>query len=102
MNAASGNMKRLSLELGGKSPSLVFADADLDAAVEGTFGAVFFNQGQCCIAGARVYVEESVYDDFLARLTARVGAGQARVAGSTRPPRWGRWSAPSNATGCTR
>jgi phenylacetaldehyde dehydrogenase len=72
MNAASGNMKRLSLELGGKSPSLVFADADLDAAVEGTFGAVFFNQGQCCIAGARVYVEESVYDDFLARLTARV------------------------------
>ena len=72
MNAAGGNMKRLSLELGGKSPSLVFADADLDAAVEGTFGAVFFNQGQCCIAGARVYVEGAVYDDFLARLTARV------------------------------
>jgi phenylacetaldehyde dehydrogenase len=73
MEAASGNMKRLSLELGGKSPSLVFADADLDAAVEGTFGAVFFNQGQCCIAGARVYVQDAVYDDFLARLTARVG-----------------------------
>ena len=72
MNAAGGNMKRLSLELGGKSPSLVFADADLDAAVEGTFGAVYFNQGQCCIAGARVYVEDPVYDDFLARLTARV------------------------------
>jgi len=72
MNAAGGNMKRLSLELGGKSPSLVFADADLDAAVEGTFGAVYFNQGQCCIAGARVYVEDPVYDDFVARLTARV------------------------------
>ncbi len=72
MNAAGGNMKRLSLELGGKSPSLVFADADLDAAVEGTFGAVYFNQGQCCIAGARVYVEDPVYDDFVARLTARI------------------------------
>jgi len=72
MNAAGGNMKRLSLELGGKSPSLVFADADLDAAVEGTFGAVYFNQGQCCIAGARVYVEDPVYDEFVARLTARV------------------------------
>jgi len=72
MNAAGGNMKRLSLELGGKSPSLVFADADLDAAVEGTFGAVYFNQGQCCIAGARVYVEDAVYDEFLARLTARL------------------------------
>ncbi len=72
MNAAGTNMKRLSLELGGKSPSLVFDDADLDAAVEGTFGAVFFNQGQCCIAGARVYVQDSVYDAFLAKLTARV------------------------------
>lgn len=70
--AAGGNMKRLSLELGGKSPSLVFEDADLDAAVEGTFGAVFFNQGQCCIAGARVYVQSSVYDEFLDKLTARV------------------------------
>jgi phenylacetaldehyde dehydrogenase len=72
MDAAAGNMKRLSLELDGKSPSLVFADADLDAAVEGTFGAVFFNQGQCCIAGARVFVEESIHDEFLARLADRV------------------------------
>ena len=72
MNAAAGNMKRISLELGGKSPSIVFADADLDAAVEGTFGAVFFNQGQCCIAGARVFVADAVYEEFLARLQARV------------------------------
>jgi phenylacetaldehyde dehydrogenase len=89
MNAAGGNMKRLSLELGGKSPSLVFADADLDAAVEGTFGAVYFNQGQCCIAGARVYVEDSVYDDFLARLTARVDQvrlGSGLEAGTTMGP----------------
>jgi phenylacetaldehyde dehydrogenase len=72
MEAAKGNMKRLSLELGGKSPSVVFADADLDAAVEGTFGAVYFNQGQCCVAGARVFVEEPVYEEFVARLTERV------------------------------
>jgi phenylacetaldehyde dehydrogenase len=74
LEAAKGNMKRLSLELGGKSPSVVFADADLDAAVEGTFGAVYFNQGQCCIAGARVYVEAPVHEEFLARLADRVRA----------------------------
>lgn len=72
MDAAKGNMKKISLELGGKSPSLVFADADLDAAVEGSFGAVYFNQGQCCIAGARVFVDESIYDEFTERLVDRV------------------------------
>ncbi|KAA9162678.1 aldehyde dehydrogenase family protein [Amycolatopsis acidicola] len=70
--ASAGNMKRLSLELGGKSPSLVFDDADLDAAVEGTFGAVYFNQGQCCIAGARVFVHSGIHDEFVARLAERV------------------------------
>ena len=83
MAAASGNMKRISLELGGKSPSLVFADADLDAAVEGTFGAVFFNQGQCCVAGARVYVQDAVYDDFVARLTER--AAQVKLGSGLDP-----------------
>ncbi len=72
MDAARSSMKRLSLELGGKSPSVVFADADLDAAVEGTFGAVYFNQGQCCVAGARVYVAREVHGEFLDRLAARV------------------------------
>jgi phenylacetaldehyde dehydrogenase len=72
LDAAKGNMKRLSLELGGKSPSVVFADADLEAAVAGTFGAVYFNQGQCCIAGARVYVEDSVHEEFVDRLAERV------------------------------
>jgi phenylacetaldehyde dehydrogenase len=77
LEAAKGNMKRLSLELGGKSPSVVFADADLDAAVEGTFGAVYFNQGQCCIAGARVYVQDAVYEEFTSRLVER--ASQVRL-----------------------
>jgi phenylacetaldehyde dehydrogenase len=72
LEAAKGNLKRVSLELGGKSPSVVFADADIDAAVEGTFGAVYFNQGQCCIAGARVYVQDAVYDAFVERLVDRV------------------------------
>ena len=74
LEASKGNMKKLSLELGGKSPSLVFDDADLDAAVEGTYGAVFFNQGQCCIAGARVYVQDAVYDEFVARIVAKAEA----------------------------
>jgi len=72
LEASKGNMKRLSLELGGKSPSLVFDDADLDAAIEGTFGAVYWNQGQCCIAGARVFVHDSVYDRFLDGLAEKV------------------------------
>ena len=70
--ASAGNMKKLTLELGGKSPSLVFEDADLDAAVEGTFGAVYFNQGQCCIAGARVFVHSSIRDEYVAKLADRV------------------------------
>jgi phenylacetaldehyde dehydrogenase len=69
--AAKGNLKRVSLELGGKSPSVVFEDADLDAALAGTHGAVFFNQGQCCIAGARVYAHESVKEEFTERLAER-------------------------------
>jgi len=72
LEASKGNMKRLSLELGGKSPSLIFDDADIDAAVAGTFGAIYFNQGQCCIAGARVFVQRSVYDRFLDGLAEKV------------------------------
>jgi phenylacetaldehyde dehydrogenase len=69
--AAKGNLKRVSLELGGKSPSVVFADADLDAALAGTHGAVFFNQGQCCIAGARVFAHDAVKEEFTERLAER-------------------------------
>jgi phenylacetaldehyde dehydrogenase len=72
LDASKGNLKRVSLELGGKSPSVVFADADLDAAVEGTYGAVYFNQGQCCIAGARVFVHEDVHDAFVEKLLAKL------------------------------
>jgi len=69
--AAQSNLKRVSLELGGKSPNVVFADADLDAAVEGAYTGLFFNQGQCCVAGSRLFVEERVYDEFLHKMVAK-------------------------------
>ena len=69
--AAQSNLKRVSLELGGKSPNVVFADADLDAAVEGAYMGLFFNQGQCCVAGSRVFVEERAYDEFVHKIAAK-------------------------------
>jgi len=65
--AAKSNLKRVTLELGGKSPNIVFADADLDRAIAGSHDALFFNQGQCCCAGSRVFVEEKCYDEFIAK-----------------------------------
>ncbi len=56
-------MKRLTFELGGKSPNVIFADSDLDAAVEGAHFGLYFNQGQCCCAGSRLFVEEKVHDE---------------------------------------
>jgi aldehyde dehydrogenase (NAD+) len=69
--AAAQTMARVSLELGGKSANVIFADARLDAAIEGVVGGIFAAAGQTCIAGSRVLVEESVYDDFVGRLVAR-------------------------------
>jgi aldehyde dehydrogenase (NAD+) len=69
--AARTNLKRVTLELGGKSPNIVFADADMDAAVEGAFFGLFFNQGQCCCAGSRLFVEDTVHDEFVDRLVKR-------------------------------
>src|SRR6185312_7994822 len=69
--AARSNLKRVSLELGGKNPNIVFADADMDAAVEGSHAALFFNQGQSCCAGSRTFVEESAWDEFVERSVAR-------------------------------
>jgi phenylacetaldehyde dehydrogenase len=62
LQAAAGNLKKVSLELGGKSPNVVFADVDLDTAIAGAASAIFFNHGQCCCAGSRLYVENSVFD----------------------------------------
>ena len=62
LQAAAGNLKKVSLELGGKSPNVVFKDADLDVAIAGAANAVFFNQGQVCCAGTRLYVESGIFD----------------------------------------
>jgi aldehyde dehydrogenase (NAD+) len=69
--AAKSNLKRVSLELGGKSPNVVFADADLDAAVEGAYSGLFFNQGQCCCAGSRLFVEDKVHDQMVEKLVKK-------------------------------
>ncbi len=62
LNAAAGNLKKVSLELGGKSPNIVFKDADLDTAIAGAASAIFFNHGQCCCAGSRLYIEKAIFD----------------------------------------
>jgi acyl-CoA reductase-like NAD-dependent aldehyde dehydrogenase len=66
VNAASGNLKKVSLELGGKSPQVVFADADLAAAIPGAAGGFLFNHGQTCTAGTRLLVEDRIFDEFTA------------------------------------
>ncbi|MCP9951440.1 aldehyde dehydrogenase family protein [Actinomadura madurae] len=71
MSAAAPTLKRVSFELGGKSPNIVFADADLDSALEGTLHGIFMNQGEICLAGSRLYVQRPVYDEFLNRLVER-------------------------------
>lgn len=71
MKAASINVKKLSLELGGKSPNIVFGDCDLEAAVGGTLTAIFMNQGQMCVAGSRLLLEDSIYDKFMNMLVEK-------------------------------
>ncbi len=71
MRLAAGTTKKLSLELGGKSPNIVFADCDLEAAVGGTMSAIFMNQGQMCTAGSRLLLEEGIYGKFLELLVER-------------------------------
>jgi aldehyde dehydrogenase (NAD+) len=82
--AAKSNLKRISLELGGKSPNIIFADSDLDEAVEGAHMGLFVNQGQSCCAGSRVFVEEEIYDAFVEKSVARAGK---RVVGDPLDPK---------------
>lgn len=69
--AGASNLKRVTLELGGKSPNIIFKDADLDYAVEQAHFGLFFNQGQCCCAGSRIFVEDPIYDEFVERSVER-------------------------------
>lgn len=74
MRAAAGNVKKIGLELGGKSPNVIFADADFEGAVEWAMVGIFFNQGEVCSAGSRIIVEESIKDKFVKRLAERANA----------------------------
>ena len=67
VQAAAGNLKKVSLELGGKSPNIVFADADMKSTISGAASAIFFNHGQCCCAGSRLYVEKNMFDEVVER-----------------------------------
>jgi betaine-aldehyde dehydrogenase len=78
MQAASSNIKNISLELGGKNPNIVFDDCDFDAAVEFAMFGAFANQGQVCAAGARLFVQEGIYDEFVRALVERTS--KIRVA----------------------
>jgi aldehyde dehydrogenase (NAD+) len=69
--AASSNLKKVTLELGGKSPNIVFDDADIDQAISWVNFGIFFNHGQCCCAGSRVYVQEGIYEKFIQRFKER-------------------------------
>ena len=78
IQAAAGNLKKVSLELGGKSPNVVFGDADVDTAINGAASAIFFNHGQCCCAGSRLYVEKKVFDkvvDGVAKQAEKIKLG---------------------------
>jgi len=80
VQAAAGNLKKVSLELGGKSPNVVLADADLELAIPGAANAIFFNHGQCCVAGSRLFVEKKVFDRVVEGVAAeaqkiKVGPG---------------------------
>lgn len=81
--AARSNLKRVTLELGGKSPNIIFSDVDLDEAVEGAHLGLFSNQGQICCAGSRVFVEQSIYDRFLEKSVSRA---RKRVVGDPLDP----------------
>src|SRR6266849_1442945 len=89
--ATAGSGKRLSLELGGKSPFVVFEDADLDSVVEGVVDAIWFNQGQVCCAGSRLLVQEGVAQRLIAKLRARVDKGVEEGAEMWQPS----WACPT-------
>jgi aldehyde dehydrogenase (NAD+) len=82
--SAESNLKNITLELGGKSPLVIFNDADIDQAVEIANVGLFLNQGQCCCASSRLFVQEDIYDEFVKRATAK---SAARVVGDPKDPK---------------
>ena len=83
--AAADDLKRLTFELGGKSPNIIFADADLDAAVEGAHFGLFFNQGQCCCAGSRLFVEQKIHDEFVDKMVEKTKDRRSAIRSIPKP-----------------
>jgi betaine-aldehyde dehydrogenase len=83
MRSGADTLKRVTLELGGKSPNIVFADAEFEAAIEGSANGIFWNQGEICSAGSRVFIERSIYDDALSQL---INHAKGVVVGDGRKP----------------
>jgi phenylacetaldehyde dehydrogenase len=83
VKAAAGNLKKVTLELGGKSPNVVYADADIESAIQGAANGIFFNHGQCCNAGSRLYVQSKAYDEVVAGVSEI--AKNIKVAPGTDP-----------------
>jgi phenylacetaldehyde dehydrogenase len=89
LQAAAGNLKKVSLELGGKSPNVILDDADLDAAIAGAASAIFFNHGQCCCAGSRLYVEQKSFDkvvEGVAKAAEKINVGPGFDPGTQMGP----------------
>ena len=89
VQAAAGNLKKVSLELGGKSPNIVFQDADMATAIPGSANAIFFNHGQCCCAGSRLFIEEPIFDKVVAGVTeeaSRIKLGSGLDPATTMGP----------------
>ncbi len=89
LREAAATLKRVSVELGGKSPNIVFADADQEAAMRGAFNGIFYNKGEVCAAGSRLFVQKSIHDDFVAQLAERTDAivlGDPREKGTRMGP----------------
>ena len=97
VQAAAGNLKKVSLELGGKSPAIILPDADLDLAIAGAANAIFFNHGQCCCAGSRLYAHKSVYDKVVAGVADIAGKIKVGPGSRSAAPRWGRWCRTSSS-----
>jgi phenylacetaldehyde dehydrogenase len=89
VQAAAGNLKKLTLELGGKSPQVLYKDADLEVSIPGAANGIFFNQGQCCNAGSRLYIEHDVFDEVVSGITeeaAKITVGPGTDAGTQMGP----------------
>ncbi len=84
---AAGNLKRVTLELGGKSANVIFDDADLDSATKAAASGIFFNSGQVCSAGSRILAHASVYDEVVERMTARAKPTASAIP-SVRDDEW--------------